>query len=334
MKCTHLRVTKALNLSVAAVLLLCVSTACDTTPEEVLNWTVAELPLETGVIMSGVQTDSGAQFVVGGYPDFGMVLKKTDAGWQQVATFDQMLHWIHATEDTLWVVGARGLMATIDEAGNLTEGPWSETELELWGVYAVNDSDIWIVGGQPRAAGETHAIILRYKNDAWEVMVMPELDRPCPSLFKVWARDENDVYFVGANGVLLHFDGERIRQRPLDIGDDLVALWGTQDSLVIVGGRTRGVVITEHLSEWKTHLLATTSGLNGVAIGARHTALVGHQGTVVRFQNQNFDSRIITRPVNRLLHGVFVVNQQDFVATGGTLDQPQPWQPILIESMW
>ena len=101
---------------------------------------------------------------------------------------------------------------------------------------------------------------MHFDGESWTSIPLPDLDRPCPSLFKVWGQHRDSLYFVGANGVLLHWNGESIEQISVEIGDDLVAVWGNEQHVVAVGGRIRGVILHSDGNEWQTRLGLRVTG--------------------------------------------------------------------------
>lgn len=282
--------------------------------------------------MSGVHDSRGVDRAVGGYPGHGFMLNRSEDLWSVHSTYDEMLHWVHSINDDIWLVGANGLIVHLKTDGTPQQHPDPMISEELWGVFALAADDVWAVGGNPRATGSTEALILHFNGTAWERVPLPELDRPCPALFKVWARNSQDVYFAGANGVLLTYDGSTLQQVPVELGDDLVSIWGNEETVVVVGGRTRGVIISHTDADWTTQLLNQTSGLNGIWVGNDTAMAVGHQGTVVNWTLSEPTSIQTAQPVSILLHGIFAGKSDRLIAVGGTLDQPQPWQPVIIET--
>ena len=70
-----------------------------------------------GVIMSGVSTPSGTGYAVGGFPNSGTLLRFDDQAWVIETEFDRMLHWVHAIDQDLWLVGAGGLIVQLKKNG-------------------------------------------------------------------------------------------------------------------------------------------------------------------------------------------------------------------------
>ena len=295
-------------------------------------WTETAVSLTEGVLMSGFRTTSGKNFVVGGSPTSGAILMERENKWQHAFPTGEMMHWVHGHGTSVWSVGAKGTIVRFSDDGEVIPFPEPNTALDLWGIWVFSPTNIWVVGGDPRAAGTTQAVILHFDGELWTNIALPDLDRPCPSLFKVWGQNSESLYFVGANGVLLHWNGESIQQISVEIGDDLVAVWGNEEDVIAVGGRIRGVILHSDGNEWQTTLLPTTSGLNGIMFSGEIAIAVGHRGFIVRMPTDDPSQSTVQQPTNILLHGIFQSTDSRLIAVGGTLDQPLPWAPILLES--
>ena len=269
---------------------------------------------------------------VGGSPNSGLIATRTNESWQLSPLGDQMLHWIHAGTSTVWVVGRKG---RVYSRGVQTD-EWMEssidTDADLWGVFALSDDDVWTVGGRTARSDLNSAEIHRFDGSSWQRIELPPLDRPCPALFKVWARAADDVYFVGANGTVLHFGQEGLSQLPTSFGEDIVSLWGDQNHVYAVGGRTRGMIVKLTNATTEVTFLPQVSGLNGIWLYDSHGFAVGHRGFVVDFPLDAPSSHEIAQPTNVLLHGITGTPDGTLFAVGGTIDLPLPWQPVAVMS--
>ena len=282
--------------------------------------------------MSVTALPTNEVLAVGGSPEIGIIATRSNEAWQLTPIGDQMLHWIHAGRNTVWVVGRKGRVYSrtvqIDE--------WTEksieTDADLWGVFALSDDEVWAVGGHASLSEEAGAEIHRFDGRSWQRIELPPLDRPCPSLFKVWARASEDVYFVGANGTVLHFGQDGLSQLPTSFGEDIVSLWGDQNHVYAVGGRTRGVIVKLTDATTEVKFVPQVSGLNGVWLYDRHGFAVGHRGFVVDFPLDAISNYGIAQPTNILLHGITGTPGGTLFAVGGTLDLPLPWQPVAVMS--
>ena len=317
------------GLAIFSILFSCADSPSSPKPR---NWQSVSLDLSDSVLMSGYIAENGTQYTVGGAPNRGVIMTKANGGWSLQHEPSEMLHWIHGSGSTIWSVGAKGTAYRLTDDGQTLATEVTNTELDLWGVWVFSATNVWMVGGNPRAAAQTEAVIIHFDGETWQTIELPELDRPCPSLFKVWGQNPESIYFVGANGVLLHWNGDTIRQIVVDVGDDLVALWGDQDRVLVVGGRIRGVILSYDGGAWRTHLLPMTSGLNGIWLGDETAIAVGHRGMIVEMRTSNIPEAIVTQPTTTLLHGIFGTSDRGLTAVGGTLDQPLPWSPVLLET--
>jgi hypothetical protein len=80
----------------------------------------------------------------------------------------------------------------------------------LFGVWGSDARHIWAVGGN-LADEDRGGVVWFYDGTTWveddeAAKLLPD---GLPTMYKVWGRNENDVYVVGRHGVILHFDGIR-----------------------------------------------------------------------------------------------------------------------------
>ena len=107
----------------------------------------------------------------------------------------------------------------------------------VFGLWGATPDDLWAVGS---IAGR-NGFIWRMQGGVWSEVPLPEglaedeFGDP-PGLFKVWGRAANDVFFVGARGLLLHYDGTAIRSIDTGVTDSLFTIHGNGDAIVAVGG--------------------------------------------------------------------------------------------------
>ena len=237
--------------------------------------------------------------------------------------------WVHSIEDDLWIVGAGGLIVQFEKDGARIDHSLPEITTEFWG------SSPWLT----ITCGLLVAIPVRRTNGSghhalrWRSLGsgrVTSLRQTLPILFKIWGRHENNLYRWEPRK-LITFNGTELVQTALDFGDDLVSVWGNEQHTIIVGGRTRGVILTETADQWRVDFLNRTSGLNGIWVGDRDAVSVGHQGHIVTWSLSEPEEKQFQKPVPILLHGIFEHSTRELMVTGGTLDQPQPWQPILLQ---
>jgi len=57
-------------------------------------------------------------------------------------------------------------------------------------------------------------------------------------LFDVWGTSSSDVFAVGSEGTILHYDGTQWSEMPSGTRDWLTSVWGTSSGDVVVVGGT------------------------------------------------------------------------------------------------
>lgn len=218
-----------------------------------------------------------------------------------------LLHWVAALPDGTTVVVGKGgtILRRVD-------GTWlrddAGTVEDLWGVWGAAADDLWAVGGDGQAEG--HATLLHFDGASWSPAALPALTRPRVwAFYKVWGSAADDVYVVGQSGAALHFDGATFEELALGTSDDLVSVFGTaRDQVLIVGGRSNGVVARFDGARWETRSLAPLAGLNGVwSAGDGVAYLAGEEGTLARLDVATLQAERLTLPApSRLsLHALF-----------------------------
>ena len=205
----------------------------------------------------------------------------------------------------------------------------------MWGVWAASPEEAFAVGGDPLTTGEPDPVILHFKNGQWSRIAVPETEQSFKALFKVWGTDAQNVYAVGANGVILHFDGSAWRQQASGTARDLISLWGNGPTdIMAVGGRANGLIARFDGNKWTHKVLTGEPGMNGIWMNSQGQAtVVGGRGRILifgkksmRYARQKADNRL-------LLHGVWGSESGERFAVGGTLDRSPPWKGVAIEDV-
>lgn len=86
--------------------------------------------------------------------------------------------------------------------GSTWQGTAAPSMVDMYGVAAVSNNLAWAVGA--KAIGDSN--ILRWYGDAWDEVDSP---RPEEKLFAVDALSASDVWAVGSNATIVHWDGRR-----------------------------------------------------------------------------------------------------------------------------
>src|SRR5690606_17151491 len=127
--------------------------------------------------------------------------------WAEVVLPDEtrLVNWLHGfAPDDIFAVTNEGGALHFD--GNEWQAMATPTTENLWGIWGAAPDALWAVGG----SGETGAKATRlfFDGEAW-AEVETSIERPgVRAYFKVWGTAEDNIYIVGQNGVMQHFDGE------------------------------------------------------------------------------------------------------------------------------
>lgn len=205
------------------------------------------------------------------------VLHLRDGEWRSIETGQlHSLWWVHAFQDGPTFIGGAGGTVLRIESDEVERTPtpafFGNTVFGLWGP---SPDDMWAVGGFAGRQG----FIWRFNGETWTEVDLPD-DLPlsrsgeAPSLFKVWGRSADDVWIVGGEGTVLHYDGGDFRVVPSGTTRPLFTVTGDDDEVFIVGGSDRGVVLrgTEHELVDDTPFGAPL--LQGVTINAKGRPVV------------------------------------------------------------
>lgn len=108
------------------------------------------------------------------------------------------------------------------------------------GIWGVNEDHIYVCGFEP--------FILNRKYGNWQYLSIPE-GTP-DDLYGVVGLNENDVYFVGGEGTILHFDGKDVRRLETPTTDRLLSVAILDDKHVCVGGED-GLLLHGNQYGWR-----------------------------------------------------------------------------------
>ncbi len=251
------------------------------------SWTDALESSKEGWLMNIHARAQDERYAVGGRLDQGTLSRFDGESWVEVDLGVEvpLLNWIHSDSSGDMVAVGRDGIALHREEGlwRVVSTPTSQT---LWGVWGSDHDDLWAVGGDARISDTHRALVLRWDGVSWTEVTLPETSATSEvyAWFKVWGSAPNDVYLVGQQGALMHWDGAEWTHHELGIDTDLIAVWGLDGAHVaLVGGRNNGVVARWDGVDWLVRDMAPMPGLNGVWMrdpGVIHVA--GNYGTLAR----------------------------------------------------
>lgn len=210
-------------------------------PVEDALWEVVATHERASLMSVSGQSDASVWAVGAADEDGGLILRWDGAAWTRIANSDTHdLWWVHAFDDgSVVAVGAGGTVLRGDEGGlERMDSPGLGAQT-LYGAWGSAPDDLWVVGGFAGRWG----FAWHYDGTGWEDVALPD-DMPLssegelPSLFKVWGRSSDDVWIVGGEGTVLHWDGSALSR--IDSGSEalLFTVHGDDDHVAIVGPQT------------------------------------------------------------------------------------------------
>ena len=114
-------------------------------------------------------------------------------------------------------------------------------------------------------------------NTHWQTMSCPVNQ----TLNAIWGRSRTDIYAVGNNGAILHYDGNAWRSQSSPVQTDLFAIWGNDTDIYIVGAS--GVILRREYQTWVPMTTGTANDLLDIwGITDTDLIVVGKKGTILR----------------------------------------------------
>lgn len=171
--------------------------------------------------------------------------------------FDLMLD---CTILSLWSDGAGCLIAAGDEGlilrhdGQTWQRMASGTTSGLYGLWGTDARHLLAVGD--------FGLVLRWNGQTWDSFNIGT-ER---FVFGVWGRGLDDIHVVGLSGTLGHFDGRRWTMTPARARQDLLAVTGTDRSVMAVGAG--GAAMLHDGAGWIPDPTGIETGLRAVVAAA------------------------------------------------------------------
>jgi formylglycine-generating enzyme required for sulfatase activity len=134
------------------------------------------------------------------------------------------------------------------------------------------------------------------------------------TLFGVWGSGERDVFVVGEQGTILHYDGSAWSTMSSSISEDLYGVWGSSgEDVYAVGGG--GTILHYNGTDWSTISSGTTYDLNNVwGSSASDVFAVGPGGLVLHFNGDSWSP--MNSGTTNGLYGIWGSNGDDVYAVG------------------
>lgn len=239
-----------------------------------------------------------------------------------------------SSSDNIFAVG--GDVRHDDPYGNGADGggqilyynghEWAPVELgvlpPLWGIWGCSPDDVLAVGGNH--AGDNGTVV-HHKGNEWAVM--PGVDpMSTPLLSDVWGSSCGDVFAVGAQGAVLHYDGAAWVPMISGTKKWLTRVWGSgPNDVYAVGGdfsnSNDGIILHYDGDSWQEiSWNAPLPSLTGIwGSGANDVFTVGYGGTMLHYDGHAWSA--MDASSSATLWGVWGTGPDDVYAAGehGTL---------------
>ncbi|NQU67539.1 MAG: hypothetical protein HQ510_06320 [Candidatus Marinimicrobia bacterium] len=127
-------------------------------------------------------------------------------------------------EDNIWVVGIIDTDEGKYNAANWNGSDWElisiySNTLELYSIYFFSENDIWVIGG---------GYPLKWDGETWTLYVLHNYGFNVV-LENLWGTSSSNMFFVGWNGAILHYDGMNFTQMDTGTSVDLLSIHGSSN---------------------------------------------------------------------------------------------------------
>lgn len=330
---------------VALSLLFVVACGSDGPDEPALPaWQVVhdELP---GALLSVWGSSADDVWAVGADAGDGagpMVLHLEGGRWSRLQTGQSGdLWWVHGfAGGPLFIGGGGGTILRYDPGGTgsgFTRMTTPSSTGVVFGVWGSSPDQMWAVGGE--AGGASGAFAWRLDGETW--IAAPDFPSEVTAndaLWKVFGRGPDDVWMVGTDGTMLHWDGTTLSRGFAGIAESLFTVHGNSQRFAAVGGFGTGLLLEHPVSApasepWVNMSPSGASSIIGVCLTDDGGHAVGEFGYVAErstsgwaTEQTDFDAVFGSRS----LHSVWIDPTGGVWAAGGQVRVPPLLEGILV----
>ncbi|MCP4692652.1 MAG: hypothetical protein GY859_31720, partial [Desulfobacterales bacterium] len=207
----------------------------------------------------------------------GAILHYDGASWGAMASpVSENLTSVWAdTGANVLTVGEDGVILRYDGVAWRSETGVADVRLyDVWGAAADN---VFAAGD-----GLDHRpVLLNHDGVSWSKMSIPDVGASV-TLNGVWGASAGDIFAVGANGVILRYDGSAWAAMESGTIGNLNEVWGNSPTDVYAAG-IYGLALHYDGTSWRKIALTWLhfTGVHGVPGGDIH--FVGSQGVILRY---------------------------------------------------
>lgn len=224
-------------------------------------------------LLSIAGTGPSEMYAVGADPGDGngpLVLRYDGTAWRRMATGQSGDLWwisVEPIDGAYYLSGAGGLVLRLDLASRtFTRLPTPSSEPILYGIWGSAADDLWVVGGAPDVPA-SGGVIWHFDGTTWNSVDTSTIRAGgVPTLFKVWGRAADEIFAVGASGVMLRYDGSLWQEIASGTTRPLFTVHGNDDIVVATGGFLTGVIVESDGGPFAPRQATDTPQMNGVFV--------------------------------------------------------------------
>jgi sugar lactone lactonase YvrE len=225
-------------------------------------------------------------FAVGADPGDGrgpFVLNYDGGNWRRLVTGVQGdLWWIsdRLIDGAFYICGVNGIILRLDPETKVFQRMQTPGEKLLYGVWGTGVDNLWAVGDGPVNGPDAGGVVWKFNGTEW--VDDPTVPEGLPTLYKIWGRSATDVYAVGRQGVIIHYNGVRWRTIQTGVVRPLFTIHGNESRVVATGGAFEGVILELQGASFVDVTPEGAPQINGVYVGPGGLAsAVGAEGSNV-----------------------------------------------------
>jgi len=200
----------------------------------------------------GACSFDGTVYAVGGGFTQAALYVWSSRRWVQRATMlsaQRLWSCWAGPKQVLYAVGQKGAIFRRNAEGwHQDLLPESIREADLYGVWGLADGTAVAVGGD-LASPNGGSVIVYFDGHTWSRVHSSNIQTR--TLRSVWGSTTSDLWAVGDDGAIAHYDGVDWRQSATHVDDRLYEVFGVDsDEVYAVGGTGRGLILRWNGSSW------------------------------------------------------------------------------------
>jgi hypothetical protein len=241
-----------------------------------------------GALLSVWGTAPDDIWAVGSDPDGEgpTVMHEDGSGWQTLDTGTTGdLWWVFGFDGGDVYMGGAGGTILVHRNGEFTAMETPRTDVTVFGIWGCAPGVLWAVGGA--LGGASGAFAWRLAPGAggapgrWvEAEGFPTDLVEEDAIWKVYGRSCDDVWLVGTDGLVVHWDGQEFAPDQAG-GESLFTVHASADRFAAVGGFGTGTLIENDGGGWVDATPEDVPPLVGVCLTEDGGVAVGQFGAVV-----------------------------------------------------